>query len=126
MDGAGLKAVDEAGNWSNVSNVCLGLGAGDNLWPFPLNVSAGGLLTIIYRVPENSPLTLLELHRWAFTGCGAGDIWLLHGYPEPGIYRMTYDFYNEATHEYHPSGPYQIILCFDGELDDGGRTEFTQ
>ena len=124
--GFALKAVDEAGNWSNVSNVCLGLGAGDNLWVFPLSVRAGGLLTIVYRVPEYGPLTLLELHRWNFIGCGAGDIRLFNGHPEPGIYRVTYDFYDDATHEYQPDGPYQVILCLDGEEDDRGRTEFTQ
>jgi hypothetical protein len=124
--GFGLKAVDEAGNWSYVSNVCLGLGAGDNLWAFPLNVRVGGLLTIIYRVPEHVSVTLLELHRWSFTGCGAGDVGLLHGHADPGIYRMTYDFYNDDTNEYLPSAPYQVILCFDGEVDDQGRTEFTE
>jgi hypothetical protein len=124
--GFGLKAVDEAGNWSDVSNVCLGLGAGDNLWTFPPNVSAGGLLTLIYRVPEEATLTQMELHSWSYNGCGTGDYQLIHGDRDPGVYRMTYDFYNDVTQDYLPTATYHISLCFDGVENELGRVEFAR
>jgi hypothetical protein len=110
--GFALIAEDEAGNVSEISNPCRGLGLESFLWIYPQTLRKGTDLTILYRSDGVSRVRVQWMEA-PLRPCG-GNNGLFDDYADAGVYGTSFDFINPASGEYYRSGIYLILLCLDG------------
>lgn len=113
--GFALMSEDEAGNVSEISNKCGGLGLESYLWIFPQGLRKGNTLTILYRSDGVFSHTYVGLKYAAVGYCGDGDV-LAHGDFPAGAYETTFDFKMPDSDDYYDSGLYVVYICVGGEL----------
>jgi hypothetical protein len=112
-----LKAADEVPNWSELSNSAPAIGYSVFLWVYPETIHTGEEVKIIYRVSSQYEMALSIVRRGSYYECG-GYVTksLVEGtYPE-GIYSLSYDFFDNITHNYMTRDIYFIPLCWDLNL----------
>ncbi len=109
-----MKTVDELDNWSGLSNLAIGLGYSELLWPLPPSVAEGEYLYITFRA-NDSGLTRISLHRpYVAHNCGEGLVAdIIREVVPPGIHTLKFDFIDEETGHYLPTGLYAVSLCYD-------------
>jgi len=112
--GFALVSEDEAGNISEISNKCGGLGLESYLWVFPQGLRKGNTLTILYR-SDGVLHTYLAWTPLPFIDCGRGDV-LAQGTFPAGSYETTYDGKKPDSEDYYDSGLYVVYICVGGEL----------
>ena len=111
-----IKAADEVPNWSAISNVAPAIGYGVFLWIYPRTIRTGGEINIIYRVSIEHPIALGINRRLLDYQCGDRvNKSLVEGIYPTGIYSITYDFFDNITHNYMTRDIYFISLCWDLE-----------
>jgi hypothetical protein len=112
--GFGLKAEDESGNVSAISNAGLGLGSESYLWVFPHGLRKGSTLTILYR-SDGVTHTHVGWRSPPITKCGDGDV-LANGTFPAGAHETTFDFKNPDSGDYYNSGLYVVYICTAGVI----------
>ncbi|UCH85412.1 MAG: hypothetical protein JSW50_06915 [Candidatus Latescibacterota bacterium] len=109
-----IKTVDEMNNWSGVSNFAVGLGYGEAFWYGPSLIPQGDRLYIVFRANDTG-FTRVSIHeQYAIHYCGESLITdLVHDTLPAGIYRISFDFFDEDSGNYLPDAWYSISLCYD-------------
>ena len=65
-----IRTVDEVGNWSGLSNVCVGMALNNLLWVSPLSVNSLGDVSITFRSSPTERTRILIWH-WVYIYVGA-------------------------------------------------------
>lgn len=113
-----LKAVDELGNWSGMSNQAGALAEGEFLWPTPTSVPRGELVYILYRSSPNYATTV-AIHEYGYGSlyCSSRVIEEVVSAVLPdGTYMAGYDFVDSDTGRYLDPGMYHISLCWGSSM----------
>jgi hypothetical protein len=113
--GFAVMSEDEAGNVSEISNRCGGLGLESYLWVFPQGLRKGNTLTILYR-SDGVSYTYVGCTSPPVNYCGDGDVVLASDTFDAGTYETTFDFKIPGSEDYYDSGLYVVYICIDGEL----------
>ncbi len=122
-----MRAADEVPNWSGLSNNAYAMGYSLYLEISDQIVDVGQQVTIYFRAPGNSPVTLL-LRRFSLWSCDPShpnvvDCIILDTRYEKGIYELSYDFTSDDGY-YFPSDIYYLGLCWQYELQSTRRIYF--
>lgn len=122
-----LKAVDDTGNWSSVSNSAAGMAFSQELWVYPLAVTAGGITTVRFRSigPDQLQISLHSNVGWNQCSSFLIEILAEGEYPV-GVHTVTCDFIDPSSGRYLPDGGYFILYCRDGDMAAVACVEFTR
>ncbi|UCG50748.1 MAG: hypothetical protein JSW58_11125 [Candidatus Latescibacterota bacterium] len=110
-----LKTADELYNWSGISNPAPALEFGEVLWAFPSYVVLGGETYVTFVAPTYNVPTRVSVHDLSYGSLYCGDgviVDLVWETLPPGIYTVTFDFFNEETNRYFDFGIYRLSLCY--------------
>jgi hypothetical protein len=123
----GIKAADEVPNWSGISNMAYAMGYSVYLEVSDQTVDRGQQLTIRFRAPGNTPVTLL-LNRYGVWDCDPSHVFVVDCIVagiryEEGIHEFFYDFKTDQG-VYLPSDTYYIGLCWQYERKSYKRVIF--
>jgi hypothetical protein len=120
-----LKAVDDVGNRSAISNSAAGMAYSQKLWVYPITVAAGGFTTIRFRSVGPNELEVGVHSHLGPHPCSDYLIALLAAGQFPiGVYAVTYNFFDPTSGHYFPSGEYYILLCRDQSFASAALVDF--
>jgi hypothetical protein len=120
-----LKAVDDTGNWSSVSNSAAGMAFSQKLWVYPLAVTAGEITTVRFRSTGPDEIQVGVHSNLGWNQCFSYVIEILaEGQYPVGVHEVTCDFIDPASGRYLPDGGYFILYCRDGDMAAAACVEF--